>query len=175
MLPPDENTDAVIQGYKEGSCENSFVEALKDWMVGTVELTRNGYDMSAAIAETRELTTNFFSIAASYEKIMLEGDSIVLVCIDALSQVLYSTGVSLRNRNVLIMGARGNLGRLSVNHLSNMLADSTKQLWCCDVKVDWPPQQPGSVPAWAEWAASDKKNRTCCDGSIRLQTAARCR
>lgn len=152
MLPPDDETDTMINSHYK-----SFAEALKNKVLGAVELTRNGYDMTAAIAETRELTTNFFSIAASYEKIMLEGDSIVLSCIDALSQVLYSTGLSLRNRNVLIMGARGNLGRLSAGHLANMLADSAKQLWCCDVKVDWQSPQPGSVPEWIEWTASDKK------------------
>lgn len=70
--------------------------------VGSVELTRNGYDMKAAIGETREMNTKLFYIAASYEKIMLEGDSITLACLDALSQVLYSTGCSLRNRNVQI-------------------------------------------------------------------------
>lgn len=151
MMPDDPETDQVINGRFP-----SFRDCLKNQVIGAVELTRNGYDMSAEIAERRPMNTNFFSIAASYEKIMLEGDSITLACLDALSQVLYSTGVSLRNRNVLIMGARGNLGRLSAKHLVDLLGDSERQLWCCDVKVDWPKPEPDSIPKWAEWSSSDK-------------------
>lgn len=151
MVPDDEKTDTIIQ-----EAFASFTDCLKEVFIGSVELTRNGYDMSAQIGERRPMNTNFFSIAASYEKIMLEGDSIVLACLDALSQVLYSTGVSLRNRNVLIMGARGNLGRLSAKHLTDLLGNSEEQLWCCDVKVDWEKPEPGSIPKWAEWSASDK-------------------
>lgn len=112
--------------------------------------------MSAVIAASRAMNTRFFSIAASYEKIMLEGDSITLACLDALSQVLYSTGSSLRNRNVLVMGARGNLGRLSIGHLANILENSEKQLWGCDLKLNWPVPVPGTIPEWAEWSACDK-------------------
>ena len=147
MIPDDAKTDKLL-------AEN-FIDAIKDIFIGSVELTRNGYDMSAAIAETRPMNTNFFSIAASYEKVMLEGDSIALACLDALSQVLYSTGCSLRDRNVLVIGARGNLGRLSVNHLTNILESSEKQLWGCDLKLDWPKPEPDSIPEWAQWSACD--------------------
>ena len=139
-----------------GILPRNFANAMKDVFIGSVELTRNGYDMSAAIAETRSMNTNFFWIAASYEKIMLEGDSIDLACLDALSQVLYSTGYSLRDRNVLVMGARGNLGRLCIGHLANILESSKKQLWGCDLKLAWPKPKRGSIPKWAEWSACDK-------------------
>ena len=148
MIPEDEETDRLLK--------ENFAESLRNVFIGSVELTRNGYDMSAEIAERRDMNTNFFSIAASYEKVMLEGDSITLACIDALSQVLYSTGCGLRNRNILIMGARGNLGRLSVNHLTNLLEIPETQLWGCDVKVDWPKPKPDSIPEWAKWSSSDK-------------------
>lgn len=148
LLPADEATDSCLDEY--------FATALEDVFIGSVELTRNGYDMSAAISEKRHMNTKLFSIAASYEKIMLEGDSITLSCIDALSQVLYSTGCGLRDRTVLVMGARGNLGRLSVNHLANLLGKPKEQLWGCDLKVDWPNPEPGTVPEWIEWASSDK-------------------
>lgn len=147
MIPDDEASDAILP--------TDFADAMKAVFIGSVELTRNGYDMSAAIAELRPLNTNFFSIAASYEKIMLEGDSITLACLDALSQVLYSTGNSLRDRNVLVMGARGNLGRLCVGHLANILESSKKQLWGCDLKLAWPKPAPGSIPDWAKWSACD--------------------
>lgn len=147
MVPSDSAVDKILKG--------SFMEALQKCFVGSVELTRNGYDMNAAIAETREMNTKLFSIAASYEKIMLEGDSITLACLDALSQVLYSTGYSLRNRNVLILGARGNLGRLCVKHLANILESSKEQLWGCDLKVEWQKPEPDSIPKWAEWSACD--------------------
>ncbi len=147
MVPSDSAVDKILKG--------SFMEALQKCFAGSVELTRNGYDMNAAIAETREMNTKLFSIAASYEKIMLEGDSITLACLDALSQVLYSTGYSLRNRNVLILGARGNLGRLCVKHLANILESSKEQLWGCDLKVEWQKPEPDSIPKWAEWSACD--------------------
>lgn len=148
MIPDDPETDSQLPEF--------FAKAIEDIFVGTVELTRNGYDMSAVIAASRKMNTRFFSIAASYEKIMLEGDSITLACLDALSQVLYSTGSSLRNRNVLVMGARGNLGRLSVGHLANILENSEKQLWGCDLKLNWPKPMPETIPEWAEWSACDK-------------------
>ncbi len=148
MVPEDPETDAALPAKMSDALDGVFV--------GTVELTRNGYDMSAAIAEERPMNTRLFSIAASYEKIMLEGDSITLACLDALSQVLYSTGSSLRNRDVLIMGARGNLGRLCVGHLTDILGNSRKQLWGCDLKLKWPSPEEGSIPEWAEWAACDK-------------------
>lgn len=147
-LPADEVTDSYL--------DKDFASALKDVFIGSVELTRNGYDNSAAISEKRDMNTKLFSIAASYEKIMLEGDSITLSCIDALSQVLYSTGCGLRDRTVLVVGARGNLGRLSVNHLANMLGKPKEQLWGCDLKVNWPRPEPGTIPDWIEWASSDK-------------------
>lgn len=147
MIPADLTTDQKLP--------KKFADAVKDTFIGSVELTRNGYDLSAAIAETRNMNTRLFSIAASYEKIMLEGDSIVLACLDALSQVLYSTGYSLRDRTMLVLGARGNLGRLSVKHLAGTLENSEKQLWGCDLKVNWPSPEPGSIPKWAEWAACD--------------------
>lgn len=147
-VPEDPDTDMEFK--------NDFGDVLKTVFIGSVELTRNGYDMSAAIAERRAMNTNFFSIAASYDKVMLEGDSITLACIDALSQVLYSTGCSLRSRTVLVMGARGNLGRLSADHLANLLEVPKQQLWGCDVKVDWPSPEPDSVPKWAKWSASDR-------------------
>lgn len=147
MIPDDLETDSILP--------KDFAAAMKGVFLGSVELTRNGYDMSAAIAEVRPMKTNFFSIAASYEKIMLEGDSITLACLDALSQVLYSTGCSLRERNVLVMGARGNLGRLSVGHLANILESSNKQLWGCDLKLAWPKPKPGTIPDWAKWSACD--------------------
>ena len=147
MVPDDIATDDILP--------ENFLDAVKDTFLGSVELTRNGYDKSAAIAETRRMNTKFFSIAASYEKIMLEGDSITLACLDALSQVLYSTGYSLRDRNVLVMGARGNLGRLSVGHLTNILESSKKQLWGCDLKLTWPKPEPDSIPEWAKWSSCD--------------------
>lgn len=147
MVPDDAETDNILP--------SNFTSAMKDIFLGSVELTRNGYDKSAAIAEVRQMNTKFFSIAASYEKIMLEGDSITLACLDALSQVLYSTGYSLRDRNVLVMGARGNLGRLSVGHLANILEASKKQLWGCDLKLAWPKPKPGSIPEWAKWSSCD--------------------
>lgn len=147
MVPEDPETDEALPA--------KMSDALSGVFVGTVELTRNGYDMSADIAEKRPMHTRLFSIAASYEKIMLEGDSITLACLDALSQVLYSTGNSLRRRKVLIMGARGNLGRLCAGHLTDILEDSTKQLWGCDLKLNWPSPEKDSIPEWARWSASD--------------------
>jgi hypothetical protein len=155
MVPDDDVTDKILP--------KNFAKAMKGVFLGCVELTRNGYDMSAAIAETRPMNTNFFSIAASYEKIMLEGDSITLACLDALSQVLYSTGYSLRDRSVLVMGARGNLGRLCVNHLANILHSSEKQLWGCDLKVEWPKPKRGSIPDWANWSCCDMPLKDVAD------------
>ncbi|HEY0737310.1 MAG TPA: hypothetical protein VGD69_20495 [Herpetosiphonaceae bacterium] len=151
MLPDDAATDRALPA--------TFADAVSGVFIGSVELTRNGYDMTAALAEARSLNTRFFSIAASYEKIMLEGDSIALACLDALSQVLYSTGLSLRDRNVLVMGARGNLGRLFVGHVANILRSSTQQLWGCDLKLAWSPPAPGSIPEWSQWSASDQPLR----------------
>lgn len=55
MVPDDAKTDELLKG--------GFLALLKEYFIGSVELTRNGYDASAAIAEMRPMHTRFFSIA----------------------------------------------------------------------------------------------------------------
>lgn len=138
----------------------SMISIIDSLVVGTTELTRNGYDATRAVFETRAYQTGvgytnlpFFSIACSREKVMQEGDNIALACLDGLDQVLYGIGWSLKERNICVFGARGNLGRYFVKHLIDVQTDpgvkKTPMIWGVDVKVAWGPD-PSKYPAWAE-------------------------
>jgi hypothetical protein len=146
-------------------------------VVGTTELTRNGYDATRALFESRTYKVSggytnipFFSIACSREKVMQEGDNIALACLDALDQILYGIGWSLKQRNVCVFGARGNLGRYFVKHLIDVQTDPgdtgrTPTIWGVDVKVGWGTDN-SNYPAWAEGWKWDK----AIDG-IKLEVA----
>eukprot|EP00727_Mastigamoeba_balamuthi_P005923 m51a1_g1950 hypothetical protein (1855) ;mRNA; r:984815-1006833 len=164
--PPDAATDAVLARLP------SLAAALRAVLVGTCELTRNGYDATALLYHARalgqqqrqqegcrqrqregHLNSLFFSIAASYEKVMLEGDDIALACIAGLDQVLYSAGWSLSRRRVAVLGARGNLGRRFCGHLLDALGPAATsgdadRVVGVDLKVRWPAPGPLDTPAW---------------------------
>src|ERR1700728_1099569 len=149
-IPADAATDAALP--------QNLADAIAQGLAGTVELTRNGYDATMSLYQNRGgvsnggyLNTPFFSIAASYEKIMLEGDNIALACLDGLDQVLYAENWSLSKRNVVVLGARGNLGRRFCSHLLNIMP--APQVAGVDIKLDWPAPGPLDTPPWqTKWS-----------------------
>jgi len=151
-VPADLATDAALPAKVE--------DALTSVFVGSTEYTRNGYNRSVALQELHgKLAYPLFSIACSDIKTRLEGNSIALACLVAIENVLYSLGVSVRLRNVMIMGARGNIGRYAMNHLASILDNPVEQLLGCDLKVDWPPAGPREIPKWA--TPPGTPNRPC--------------
>jgi hypothetical protein len=151
--PSDPATDAALPA--------GFADALSGAFVGTTEYTRNGYNRSVALQEQHggKLAYPLFSIACSRVKTRLEGDSIAIACILAMQNVLYSVGASDRLRNILIMGARGSIGRFAMQYLATVVDRPSEQLFGCDLKVDWPAPKPGEVPDWA--TPPDQPIRPC--------------
>jgi hypothetical protein len=150
-VPPDDAADATLP--------KTMKESLSVF-TGSTEYTRNGYNRSADIQEERgHLMSPLFSIACSNAKTQFEGDGIALACLMAITTVLYAAGDSLRLRNVLVMGARGSIGRRFLQHVATILDEPEKQLLGCDLKVDWPKSARGSRPDWS--TAPDVPNKPC--------------
>lgn len=210
-IPAEDETDAALP--------RMMADVVAQAMVGTCELTRNGYDATRALYERRRaesedpnngsgsfgpishtsgnggnsgrntptgaqcaddmcsttsvhdaaaaggtlsrknsgvgalgsgyVNTRFFSIAASHLKIMIEGDNITLACLNGLNQVLFSRGWSLSDRNVCVMGSRGNLGRRFCTHVRSALGPRYKDaLVGFDMKLGWPAPGPLDTPQW---------------------------
>jgi hypothetical protein len=170
-IPPEPETDIMLGN-------DCLAYLVKRHFVGTCELTRNGYNSTCSIWEKRKaltgegyLNTRFFSIAASYGKIKLEGNNIALACLNGLEQVLYSIGWSLSRRKVVVLGARGSLGRLCCKHLANITTSGSEEptpaprvggenidasdmknenVWGVDLKVNWAKPNPDDTPWWLE-------------------------
>jgi len=145
--PADPDTDAKLPEY--------FSDALDGTFVGTTELTRNGYDCSMMVQEKQEkkgskrkLAYPLFSPACSQLKTRIEGDSIAIACVNAITQILYAKGLTLKHRHVMVIGSRGNIGRFFSDHVANLLDEPTEQLLSCDLKVDWAPKGKKNVPNW---------------------------
>ena len=152
-VPADPATDKQLPA--------TFKDAIAGVFVGSTEYTRNGYNRSAALQAQYKgkLASPLFSIACSQVKTRFEGDGIAQACLAAITQVLYSTGASVKFRNVLVMGARGNIGRFFMQHIANLLDNPAMQLLGCDLKVAWPKSRSRGIPSWA--IAPDVPNKPC--------------
>jgi hypothetical protein len=139
--PADPATDAVLPG--------AIKEVVADVMLGSVEHTRNGYDFNMQVnLKYGKLAKPAFSIAVSYLKTQIESDTVAATILNAIESVLYSHGVGLRRRNVLVFGSRGNIGRRLMSQLRTRLDVPDDALIGCDLKVgradkntDLPPWQ----------------------------------
>ncbi len=149
--PADDGTDSTL------GADRRLREVLEGVFVGSTEMTRNGYNRDVRVQRDKgrgKLVFPIFSIACSRLKTGIEGDTIAVACLHAVAAVLYSVGLSVKHRTVVLMGARGSIGRLFARHIADLLEDPSRQLMCCDVKVGLPPPGKGEVPPWAD--APDK-------------------
>lgn len=142
--PEEPSVDADLGPHRP------LADVLRGTFVGSTEWTRNGYDRSVALQLARgALPLPIFSNACSRVKTAIEGDLIAVACLNAIESVLYALGASMKKRNVLILGARGNIGRFFAAHLADILECPERQLISCDLKSGWDPVREDAVPPWA--------------------------
>jgi hypothetical protein len=165
--PIDEAADSTLGG---GTL--LLRDVLEDVFIGSSEWTRNGYNRSVRVQEgpgKGKLSHPLFSNAVSQVKTDVEGDTIAVACQLAITMALYSIGVSMKRRRVLLIGARGNIGRPCARHFADILDDPAEQLLCCDLKVDTPDPGDDNVPPWADKPSKSiavcrpGKNKEVCD------------
>jgi hypothetical protein len=129
--PPDTAIDKTLP--------SSMDELVREVIIGSVEHTRNGYDLNMrTFLKYGKLAAPAFSIAVSYMKTQIESDTAAATILNATESVLYSIGVGLRDRNVLVFGSRGNLGRRLMKQLGAYIGTPMDALIGCDLKVGQP-------------------------------------
>jgi len=138
--PADAATDAALPA--------AMKDLVAEVMFGSVEHTRNGYDlnMRTYLAHGR-LAAPAFSIAVSYMKTQVESDTVAATILNAVESVLYSHGVGLRRRNTFVFGSRGNIGRRLMEQLRARLDTPNEALIGCDLKVGRPDTM-SELPSW---------------------------
>ncbi|TGL08194.1 hypothetical protein EHQ43_03895 [Leptospira bouyouniensis] len=98
--------------------ERKFSEILNHHVIGTVEHTRNGYDRLLKVKhERKSLFLPAYSIAISKEKTLEESKEVARSIINAIENTLHGIGKVLSKRNILILGAEGNIGRFLKKYL----------------------------------------------------------
>lgn len=91
--------------------EKPFNEILKNYVMGTIEHTRNGYDRLVKVKEEKQsLFLPAFSIAISNEKTMEESKEVARSILNALDNTLHGIGKALSKRKILLLGSQGNIG-----------------------------------------------------------------
>lgn len=91
--------------------EKPFNEILKNYVLGTIEHTRNGYDRLVKVKEEKQsLFLPAFSIAISNEKTMEESKEVARSILNALDNTLHGIGKALSKRKILLLGSQGNIG-----------------------------------------------------------------
>jgi hypothetical protein len=122
-------------------------ELVDKHLAGTVEHTRNGYDkVQKTFLKHGRLAKPCFTIALSYVKTQFEALSVADTCINSLMNALFSHGRTLRERNICVIGSRGNIGGRSVKAFSSRINDATKQLVGVDLKVGFSSSE--ERPTW---------------------------
>ncbi|MBF0530661.1 MAG: hypothetical protein HQK55_15625 [Deltaproteobacteria bacterium] len=120
--------------------QSELYRPLRDWLGGTllgsIEHTRNGYDMLVAIQERFGcLAFPTGTIAVSEFKRTIEADEVARSCVLAIQMILYSAGQTLTNRRGVIIGSRGHIGRYLVELLGFILGHQR----ICGVVIVVPP------------------------------------
>lgn len=114
-------------GYRNESVSDdklnlSFSEWLKNRFLGSVEHTRNGFDALFEVEKSfGKLAFPACSLAVSDYKIGRESVEVACSCLNAIENILNSQGYVLNNRNCLVMGSLGAIGRQTMNILSYRL------------------------------------------------------
>ena len=137
----DNATDSKLANYSD------MGELVDKHLAGTVEHTRNGYDqIQKTFLKHGKLAKPCFTIALSYTKTQFEALSVADTCINSLSNALFSHGRTLRERNICVIGSRGNIGGRSVQAFSSRVNDAIKQVVGVDIKVGFSSSE--QRPTW---------------------------
>lgn len=136
-----ENTDAVLErfhvfpGHK---IEVPFYQWLKNILIGTIEHTKNGYDrLEALTAHQSRLLFPAYSIATSNLKTLEESQEVAHSILSAVESILHENGLVLSRRNIIVLGAEGNIGKSLCRLLQKgRLHENNQTLTRVDVKFE---------------------------------------
>ena len=111
----EENTTTVLKKFHvpfSRKHEMPFHQWLKNILIGTVEHTKNGYDrLNAVITKKNHLLFPAYSIAISNLKIEEESQEVAHSILSAIESILHENGQVLSRRNIIVLGAEGNIGK----------------------------------------------------------------
>lgn len=132
-------------GFKAFPAANELDQPLSTWLKGifpgSIEHTRNGYDLLREIQTAYgRLAFPACSIAISDLKNIQEARECSAALLHAAESILHSMGHILSRRHALITGCRGNIGRNLMKDLSQRIVDGS--LCGVDIVVDKPSEHP---------------------------------
>ncbi|MBA4369799.1 MAG: hypothetical protein C0403_19400 [Desulfobacterium sp.] len=111
----EKKTDELFDQFGFPSTDKNttpFQQWLNDVLIGTVEHTKNGYDRLYAVKqEHANLLFPSFSIAISKLKTDEESQEVAHSILSAIESILHENGLVLSRRNIIILGAEGNIGK----------------------------------------------------------------
>jgi hypothetical protein len=148
--PMDEETDSKL-----GDSLKMFDVLKNNRVIGSVELTRNGYNHNLDTQNDCEgkLFIPNMAVAVSFIKTQIEASVVAGSCLNAILSAMYSYGRVLQHRDALVIGSRGNIGRWLIRALHASLdrrgLDCTEnpKVIGCDIKVGRK-QGTDPVPKW---------------------------
>jgi hypothetical protein len=131
FVAKDSATDEILKKFSDMS------KLVDQFLTGTVEHTRNGYDKVQRIflKHGGKLARPHFTIALSHAKTQDESNYVAGTCINSLSNALGSYGRCLRPRRVCVLGSRGNIGGRAVKAFNHRLDTGVDQVYGVDLRV----------------------------------------
>jgi hypothetical protein len=109
---------------------------LQDRLLGSVEHTRNGHDRLAEVKAQGKLSFPSLSIAISDIKREDEASEVSTSILQAIESILHGSGRILSQRNALILGSRGAIGRRLVRELCQRSKRGSAQVSGLDLVAD---------------------------------------
>lgn len=107
-------TDDIFNQFHIPHTQKSmlFKNWLKSVLIGTVEHTKNGYDrLYDVIQKQSNLFFPSYSIATSNLKMNEESQEVAQSILRAIESILNENGMVLSRRNIIVLGAEGNIGK----------------------------------------------------------------
>jgi hypothetical protein len=108
-------TDELFDQFGVSSTDENaipFQQWLNDILIGTIEHTKNGYDRLCAVKQAHaNLLFPSYSIAISKLKTDEESQEVAHSILSAIESILHENGLVLSRRNIIILGAEGNIGK----------------------------------------------------------------
>ena len=127
-------------GYDEKTISDElkkqeFGQWISPRFCGSVEHTRNGYDALTAVeTEFSQLAFPACTLAISNFKVNDESVEVAYSCLNAIENIMAGQGYVLNNRNVLVLGSLGAIGRQTMKIFSHRVGAGN--LTGIDVKSD---------------------------------------
>jgi len=108
-------TDEVFHQFLVSPVEKiemSFRRWLQETLIGTIEHTKNGYDrLCSTINKQSTLLFPSYSIAISRLKTNEESQEVAHSILSAIESILHEHGMVLSRRDIIVLGAEGNIGK----------------------------------------------------------------